>query len=134
MTDTETDTGTELVPADTGDDDSGAIVPATEKAPAAAHAHAHPEPRQYVLIAVVLVILTGMEVAVSYLEGSVNSNVLIAVLGLMAATKFFLVAAWFMHMRMDNALFRRLFVVGIVGASTVYGIVFLFFSSTVLKS
>jgi cytochrome c oxidase subunit IV len=128
------DPGTELVPAGTRGDDAGAIVPAAEHAPEAAHAHAHPEPRQYVLIAVVLVILTGIEVAVSYLEGSVNSNVLIAVLGLMAFTKFFLVAAWYMHMRMDNKLFRRLFLIGIVGASTVYGIVFLFFSSTVLKS
>ena len=35
---------------------------------------------------------------------------------------------------MDNKFFRRMFVVGIVGASIVYGIVILFFSSTVLKS
>src|SRR3954465_2168395 len=128
------DPGTELVPADSGDDDGGAIVPAPEQTPEAAHAHEHPDPRQYVLIAVVLVVLTAMEVAVSYLEGSVNSNVLIVVLGLMAFTKFFLVAAWYMHMRMDNKLFRRLFLTGIIGASIVYGIVFLFFSSTVLKS
>src|SRR6516164_9287272 len=120
MTDT-----TELVPAA----DSNEVVPAEPAAaPAHADAHEHPDARQYVLIAVVLVILTGIEVATSYLEGHVNSNILITVLALMAATKFFLVAAWFMHMKMDAPLFRRLFVIGIVGASCVYGIVLLVFS------
>jgi hypothetical protein len=52
----------------------------------------------------------------------------------MASVKFFLVAAWYMHMRTDQAFFRRVFVVGMVGAATVYGIVILVFSSTVLKS
>ena len=60
--------------------------------PVAAEEHSHPAPRQYVLIAVVLVILTAVEVATSYLEGHVNSNLLIVALGIMAAVKFFLVA------------------------------------------
>ena len=123
MTDT-----TELVPADT---EVEPVAPAA--APAPVDEHEHPDARQYVLIAVVLVILTGIEVATSYLEGYVNSNILITALALMAATKFFLVAAWYMHMRMDAPLFRRLFVIGIFGASCVYGIVLLVFSSTALK-
>ena len=86
------------------------------------------------LIAVVLGILAGLEVAASYLEGTVNSNLLIAALGVMAAVKFFLVAAWYMHMKQDSSVFRRLFITGIVLASIVYGILLLFFSSTVLKS
>ena len=64
--------------------------------------HSHPGPRQYVLIAIVLVILTGVEVATSYLDGHVNSNLLIVALGVMAAVKFFLVAAWYMHMKQDS--------------------------------
>ena len=52
----------------------------------------------------------------------------------MAAVKFFLVAAWYMHMRMDAPFFRRIFIIGIVLATFVYGIVLLMFSSTVLKS
>jgi cytochrome c oxidase subunit 4 len=87
-----------------------------------------------VLIAVVLVILTGVEVATSYLEGTVNSNLLIVALGIMAAVKFFLVAAWYMHMKQDSRVFRRLFITGLTLASIVYGILLLFFSSTVLKS
>ena len=96
--------------------------------------HEHPGPRQYVLIAVVLVILTAVEVATSYLEGHVNSNLLIVALGVMAAVKFFLVAAWYMHMKQDSAVFRRLFVAGLILATVVYGILMFFFSSTVLKS
>ena len=99
-----------------------------------AEEHSHPGPRQYVLIAIVLVILTGVEVATSYLEGSVNSNLLIVALFIMAAVKFFLVAAWYMHMKQDSRLFRRLFVSGMMLAAFVYGVVMLFFSSTVLKS
>lgn len=110
------------------------IAPAGDHTPVGALEDYHPGPRQYVLIAIVLVILTAVEVATSYLEGHVNSDLLIVALGIMAAVKFFLVAAWYMHMKQDSAVFRRLFVSGIILASIVYGILFLFFSSTVLKS
>lgn len=111
----------------------GELVPAGDHSPVVAGPH-HPGPRQYVLIAIVLVILTGVEVATSYLEGHVNSNLLIVALAIMAMVKFFLVAAWYMHMKQDSRLFRRLFVMGITLACIVYGIVILFFSSTTLKS
>ena len=110
------------------------IAPAGDHSPVGAVEHSHPGPRQYVLIAIVLVILTAVEVATSYLEGHVNSNLIIVALAIMAAVKFFLVAAWYMHMKQDSAVFRRLFVSGIILASIVYGISLLFFSSTVLKS
>ncbi len=127
-----TDTGTtELVPSQA---DGGDLVPVDAEHPVAAAGHAHPGPRQYVLIAIILVVLTAVEVAVSYLEGDVNSNLLIAVLGVLAFTKFFLVCAWYMHMRMDAPFFRRLFTIGIVGATIVYGVVMFMFASTVLKS
>jgi cytochrome c oxidase subunit 4 len=111
----------------------GELVPAGDHTPVVAE-HSHPGPREYVLIGIVLVILTAVEVATSYLEGHVNSNILIVALVIMAAVKFFLVAAWYMHMKQDSNVFRRLFVAGLILASIVYGILFLFFSSTVLKS
>ncbi len=43
----------------------------------------------------------------------------------MAAVKFFLVGAYFMHLRFDNPVLRRLFVTGIVLACIIYTIVFL---------
>jgi len=112
----------------------GELAPLGDQHPVAAEEHSHPGPRQYVLIAIVLVILTAVEVATSYLEGHVNSNLLIVALSIMAAVKFFLVAAWYMHMKQDSSVFRRLFITGIVLACIVYGILMLFFSSTVLKS
>ena len=92
----------------------------------------HPGPRQYVIIAVVLCILTALEVGLYYLEGDVSDNLLIAMLAVLAFAKFFLVAAWYMHMRMDAPFFRRIFVVGLIGAGIVYGAVLLTFASTVL--
>jgi cytochrome c oxidase subunit 4 len=126
MTDvTEVDpTSTELVPAD------GAPVPAVPEGGAlvaASHGRAHPEPRQYVLIAVVLVVITGFEVATSYHEGDVNSTLLIVALGVMAAVKFFLVVAWFMHLRTDSKIFRRFFLLGLIAAPILYTIVLLMF-------
>jgi cytochrome c oxidase subunit 4 len=80
----------------------------------------HPSPRQYVLIAVVLVIVTALEVGASYLEGDVSSNLLIMLLAVMAAVKFFLVVSWYMHLRTDLKVFRRTFVVGLLLAGAVY--------------
>jgi cytochrome c oxidase subunit 4 len=126
MTDvTEVDpTSTELVPADDAPvpavADGGAVVPAP-------HGRPHPEPRQYVLIAVVLVVITAIEVATSYLEGDVNSNLLIVALGIMAAVKFFLVVAWFMHLRTDSKIFRRFFLLGLIAAPILYTVVLLMF-------
>ncbi|MDQ1511277.1 MAG: cytochrome c oxidase subunit [Actinomycetota bacterium] len=123
--------GTEVVAATEG---TGALVAHEDHALVAHADHGdHPTPRQYVLIAVVLVVVTGIEIATSYIN-TAHTNLIIVALFLMAALKFFLVAAWYMHMKVDQPFFRRVFVVGMVGAGTVYGILLLIFSSTVLKS
>ena len=123
--------GTEVVPAA---DTTGALVAPQDHALVAHEEHGnHPTPRQYVLIAVVLVVVTGIEIATSYIDTR-HSNLIIVALFLMAALKFFLVAAWYMHMKVDQPFFRRIFVVGMVGAGIVYGVLLLVFSSTVLKS
>ena len=110
---------TELVPVG-----GGAIEAAVQPA---APGHAHPTPAQYVLIAVVLVVITALEVATSYLEGDVNDNLIIAALGIMAAVKFFLVVAWYMHLRFDSKIFRRFFLLGLIAAPILYTIVLLMF-------
>ena len=122
--------GTEVVPASEG---SAGLVAQGDHAPVLDEAEQHhPTPRQYVLIAVVLVVVTGVEIATSYID--TNSNVIIVTLFLMGFVKFFLVCAWYMHMRTDQPFFRRVFIVGVVGATIVYGILLLMFSSTVLKA
>ena len=120
--------GTDVVPAGA----HGEVVAFEDEPPVVVEGHHHPGPRQYVIIAIVLVILTGVEVAVSYLEGNVNSNLLIVVLAAMAATKFVLVCSWYMHMKQDMPFFRRVFTVGIVGATIVYGVVMIMFASSAL--
>ncbi len=81
----------------------------------------HPGPRQYVFIAIVLAIVTAIEVAIYYIPAL--EDVLVPSLIAFSAVKFFLVAAWFMHLRFDSPIFRRLFVVGLVLAFVVFGIV-----------
>ncbi len=60
----------------------------------------HPADSYYVRIAVILAVITALEVALSYL----GAPTLVEVGGLllMMAIKFFLVAAHFMHLRFDS--------------------------------
>jgi hypothetical protein len=54
----------------------------------------------------------------------------------MMIAKFFIVCGWFMHLRYDNPLFRRVFVFGLILAIFVYaimGLAFEFFSDDYLK-
>ena len=133
MTDEGTDVdviepGSEVIPADE------AVPAEIDEIPGTAGIQHHPGPREYILIAVVLVVITAIEVAASYLDGDMNSNLLIFLLAAMASIKFFLVAAWYMHMKQDRPFFRRVFVIGIVGATIVYSIALATFASTVLGS
>lgn len=83
----------------------------------------HPTPFQYVMVAVVLVVITAVEIAVSYTEGAVPDGLIIVLLLVMAFAKFFLVASWYMHLRTDRPLFRRFFVLGTAAAILLYLIV-----------
>jgi len=81
--------------------------------------HAHPTDRQYVAVALVLAAITAGEVSVYYIK-SLPHPLLIGLLCAMAFTKFTLVALWFMHLRFDSVIFRRLFVAGLALAAGVY--------------
>ena len=85
--------------------------------------HAHPSPFQYVMIAVVLCIITALEVGMYYIEADVPRGLYIAILLTMALTKFVTVVAWYMHLRTDRPIFRRFFVVGAIGAIVLYTII-----------
>lgn len=83
----------------------------------------HPSPFQYVVIAVILCVLTAAEVGMYYLEGSVPSGLIITVLLVMAFVKFVIVSSWYMHLRTDQTIFRRFFIMGGIGAILLYTIV-----------
>ena len=83
----------------------------------------HPSPFQYVMIAVVLCVITGLEVGMYYLVDSIPRGLYVAILLTMALTKFVTVVSWYMHLRTDRPVFRRLFIVGGTGALVLYTIV-----------
>lgn len=83
----------------------------------------HPSPLRYVLIAVVLVAITAGEVSLYYLEGTLSDAVIVPLLLISMGLKFGIVAAWYMHLRTDKAIYARFFILGIVAAITLFGIV-----------
>jgi cytochrome c oxidase subunit 4 len=86
--------------------------------------HAHPSDLQYVGVAGVLAVLTGIEVAVYYLK---STNITIGVLLVLMVTKFAMVVAFFMHLRFDSKVLRRLFLGGLTLAVSVYVVFFFMF-------
>lgn len=87
----------------------------------AAHGtHVHPGPLAYIKVALVLACITAAEVAVYYISGV--HAVLPAVLLGMSAVKFAIVGLYFMHLKFDTHLFRRLLIMGIVLAVLVYAV------------
>lgn len=84
---------------------------------------AHPSEVEYIKVAVVLAAITAGEVAVYYIA-ALESLLVYLLLG-MATVKFALVVLWFMHLKFDSRLFRRLFVTGLILALVVFAIVVL---------
>jgi len=85
--------------------------------------HPHPSPFKYVVIAVVLCVITAIEVGTSYLDGDVPDGLLVFLLMAMALLKFVGVAGWYMHLQTDKPIFRRFFILGCVAAVILYTIV-----------
>ena len=112
--------GTEL--PDRPAPDAGAVTDeATPEHDPTAPDHAHPDELEYIKVALVLAVVTAIEVAIYYvpaLEGA-----LVPILLLLSLIKFVLVVLWFMHLRFDSRIFRRLFVAGVILALFCYVIV-----------
>lgn len=86
--------------------------------------HGHPSDMTYVGIAFGLAVLTAIEVGLYYLKASTETALTLLVL---MAIKFSIVVGFFMHLRFDSPVLRRLFVLGIVLAVTIYVIILLMF-------
>jgi cytochrome c oxidase subunit 4 len=104
------------------------------------HVHTHPSDLQYVKIAAILAVVTGLEVSTYFWKTLFGSNpstmALVVTLFPMMIFKFFMVTGYFMHLRYDHPLFRRVFVGGLVLAVVVYCIAlstFEFWSADYLK-
>jgi cytochrome c oxidase subunit 4 len=83
--------------------------------------HAHPSDGQYIVIALILAAITALEVATYYIDFFNEHFVflLVALLPMMIV-KFGIVAAFFMHLRFDDKILRRIFVGGLLLATGVY--------------
>ena len=70
--------------------------------------HQHPGAKEYLGIAVVLTVITAIEVAVFYIPAL--KTLLVPILLVLSALKFAMVAMWYMHLKFDHKLFSWLFV------------------------
>jgi cytochrome c oxidase subunit 4 len=87
--------------------------------------------KQYIYVALILAVITGIEVALTYATALPHLVFMVSLLTLMAV-KFFTVVLFFMHIKFDNPIFGRLFYIGLGLAVFVYVVAlftFHFFSS-----
>jgi cytochrome c oxidase subunit 4 len=81
--------------------------------------HEHPSEANYIKIALFLAVITAIEVVFSYWEAV--EGILAPSLIAMSLVKFVVVVGYFMHLKFDSRLFRRLFVAGLCLALFCFG-------------
>jgi cytochrome c oxidase subunit 4 len=116
-------------PTGHGGHGSGAAAGGAHVAPAAhdAHAHAHPTWKQYKWVALILLLITIVEVWVYYIPSFVASKLFVPALLIMSAVKFGIVVLYYMHLKYDARLFRALFTGPlIIAVVTIISLMFLF--------
>ena len=79
-----------------------------EEHDSAATEHAHPGAKEYLGIAVILTVITAVEVAVFYIPSL--KSALVPILLVLSTLKFALVALFYMHLKFDAKLFSWLFI------------------------
>ena len=91
------------------------------------HAHPHPTWSTYKWVALVLVVITVIEVWVYYIPQFVASRLFVPSLLIMSAAKFVIVVMFYMHLKYDHKLFRALFTGPlIIAVLTIISLLFLF--------
>jgi cytochrome c oxidase subunit 4 len=89
--------------------------------------HEHPTWSTYWKVALILTLITVVEVWVYYIPSFVASRAFVPSLLVMSAVKFFIVIAFYMHLRYDHKLFRVLFTGPlIIAMTTIVALLFLF--------
>jgi cytochrome c oxidase subunit IV len=82
--------------------------------------HDHPSDWLYVKIAIILAVITAGEILLYVVEDDLSRSVVVPSLLIMMAVKFVIVASYFMHLKYDNPIFRRVFYFGLLLALGVY--------------
>jgi cytochrome c oxidase subunit 4 len=73
--------------------------------------------KQYILIALALALITGLEVSISYID---IGPLFLPLLLVLMAIKFVVVVSYFMHLKFDNKIFTMAFYTGLGLAVFVY--------------
>ena len=84
--------------------------------------HNHPTPKLYIQIAVLLTIITIVEVVLLYLPDMgvpVGGTVLVILFAGLSVAKFLVVVGYYMHLKFDPPFFRRIFGFALFVALTV---------------
>lgn len=98
-----------------------------ETKPAAHGGHAHPTGATYIKVAVILTLITVIEVWAYYIPVLVASPLFNPSLIAMSAVKFAIVVMFYMHLKYDHKLFRALFTGPlIIAMGTIIALLFLF--------
>jgi len=94
---------------------------------AAGEVHAHPTWGTYKWVALILTVITIVEVWVYYIPAFVASRLFVPSLLIMSAVKFLIVVLFYMHLKYDHKLFRALFTGPLIIAMlTIVALMFLF--------
>ena len=87
----------------------------------------HPTWSTYWKVAVVLALITVVEVWIYYVPAIHESRAFVPMLLTMSAVKFITVVMFYMHLRYDHKLFRVLFTGPLlIAMTTIVGLIFLF--------
>jgi cytochrome c oxidase subunit 4 len=96
------------------------------------HSNAHAEPyhptwKEYKWVALILFLITVVEVWVYYIPEFVATKAFVPSLLIMSAVKFAIVVMFYMHLKYDHKIFRALFTGPLmVAIVTIIGLLFLF--------
>ncbi|MEJ7761468.1 MAG: cytochrome C oxidase subunit IV family protein [Thermomicrobiales bacterium] len=85
----------------------------------------HPDERTYIKVALILALVTAVEVAIYYID--VLSGILIPALVALSVGKFVAVVGYFMHLKFDDKKLTAIFVTGLAIAASVVIALFLMF-------
>lgn len=73
------------------------------------HSGGHATVKTYIIVAILLGLITAIEVATLYIPG-VPNGLLVSSLLIMSAIKFVLVVGFFMHLKYDHNIMRSFFI------------------------
>ncbi|MCO5220836.1 MAG: cytochrome C oxidase subunit IV family protein [Thermomicrobiales bacterium] len=88
-------------------------------APAEDHGQEHLSDATYIKIALLLVVITAVEVAIYYVDWFHTSGTLVPALAVLSLVKFITVISYYMHLKVDDPRYRYIFVCGLILAGLI---------------